>query len=69
MHFGTKPGHFESSIIHFPTSEGVSKVTERVSGASERANGRASDQVLTSLFLFVSDHSDMVSEMVTKRDE
>ena len=30
---------------------------ERVSGASERANGRASGPVLMSLFLFVPDHS------------
>ena len=29
----------------------------RVSGASERANGRASGPLLTSLFLFVPDHS------------
>ena len=29
LHSGTKPGHFESSIIHFPTSKGVSKVSER----------------------------------------
>ena len=28
MHYGTKPGHFETSIIHFPTSEGVSEVSE-----------------------------------------
>ena len=28
-----------------------------MSGASERANGRASGPVLTSLFLFVPDHS------------
>ena len=34
-HYGTKPGHFETSIIHFSMSEGVSKVSERV---SERAN-------------------------------
>ena len=46
-HYGTKLGHFETSKIHFPTSEGV----------SERANGRASGPVLTSLFLFVPDHS------------
>ena len=46
-HYGTKPVHFETSKIHFPTSEGV----------SERANGRASGPVLTSLFLFVPDHS------------
>ena len=41
-------------------SEGVSEVSsasERVSGTSERANGRASGPVLTSLFLFVPDHS------------
>ena len=55
VHYGTKPGHFEESKIHFPTSEGVSEV----SGASERANGRASGPVLTSLFLFVPDHSAM----------
>ena len=30
--YGTKPGHFETSKIHFPMSEGVSEV----SGASER---------------------------------
>ena len=28
MHYGTKPGHFETSKIHFPTSEGVSEVSE-----------------------------------------
>ena len=26
VHYGTKPGHFETSKIHFPTSEGVSEV-------------------------------------------
>ena len=52
-HYGTKPGHFETSKIHFPTSEGVSEV----SGASERASGRASDPVLTSRFLVDPDHS------------
>ena len=40
-------------ITHFPTSEGVSEV----SGASERANGRASGPVLQSVFLAVIDHS------------
>ena len=30
VHYGTKPGHFETSKIHFPTSEGVSEVSERV---------------------------------------
>ena len=34
LHYGTKPGHFETSKIHFPTSEGVSEVSE----VSERAN-------------------------------
>ena len=28
-HYGTKPGHFETLKIHFPTSEGVSEVSER----------------------------------------
>ena len=63
-------------IIHCPTSEGVSEVSERtsersggrerseqsgaserVSGASEWANGRASGPVLQSVFLAVFDHS------------
>ena len=30
-HYGAKPGHFETEIIHFPTSEGVNEV----SGASK----------------------------------
>ena len=29
VHYGIKPGHFETSIIHFPTSEGVSEASER----------------------------------------
>ena len=28
-HYGTKPGHSDTSKIHFPTSEGVSEVSER----------------------------------------
>ena len=66
-HYGTKPGHFETSLIHFPTSEGVSSggrkrseqsgASERLSGASERANGRASGPVLQSVFLVVLSHS------------
>ena len=28
-HYGTKPGHFETSKIHFPTSEGVSEVSKQ----------------------------------------
>ena len=46
-------------IIHFPTSEGVSEV----SGASKRANGRASDPVLQSVFLAVFDHSERLGLM------
>ena len=34
-----------------------SEASDRVSGASERGNGRASDPVLMSRFLFVPDHS------------
>ena len=46
MHYGTRPGHFETSIIHFPTSEGVSEVSERSesSGARKQENERASSQ-------------------------
>ena len=52
-------------IIHCPRSEcsrgrersEQSGASKRVSGASERANGRASGPVLTSWFLFVPDHS------------
>ena len=29
LHYGTKPGDFETSKIHFPTSKGVSEVSER----------------------------------------
>ena len=32
-------------------------MSEQVSGAGERANGQASGPVLTSLFMFVPDHS------------
>ena len=38
-----------------------SGASERVSDVSERANGRASGPVLTSLFLFVPDHSALVT--------
>ena len=37
LHYGTKPGHFESSRIHFPTSEGVSEVSA-AEGASEASS-------------------------------
>ena len=29
LHYGTKPGNYETSKIYFPTSEGVSEVSER----------------------------------------
>ena len=35
LHYETKPGHLETSKIHFPKSEGVSEVSER---ASERVS-------------------------------
>ena len=38
-----------------------SEASERVSGASERANGRASGPVLQSVFLAVIDHSEVVA--------
>ena len=38
LHYGTKPGHFETSKIYFPTSKGVSAVSER---ANEWAQRRA----------------------------
>ena len=44
-------------IIYYPTSEEVSKVSERVSSASEQANGRAGGPVLQSVFLAIIDHS------------
>ena len=38
VHYGSKPSHFETSKIHFPTTEGVSeRASERVS-AVERAS-------------------------------
>ena len=39
-----------------------------MSGASQRANGRASGPVLTSLFLFVPDHSARVVDVVSSLD-
>ena len=37
-HNGTKPGQFETSKIHFPTSKGVSEVSERCERTSERTS-------------------------------
>ena len=66
LHYGTKLGHLETSKIHFPRSEGVSKVSKRVNEwvvqANEWANGQASGPVLTSLFSFVPDHSALVTD-------
>ena len=31
MHYGTKPGHFETSKIHFPTSEWCERTSKRTS--------------------------------------
>ena len=45
VHYGTKPGHFETSKIHFPTSEGVSEV-------SERANKRTDERVTQYIRLY-----------------
>ena len=36
FHYGTKPGHFETSKIHCPTSEGVSEVSEWVNEWAQR---------------------------------
>ena len=51
-----KKKHRQNShlIIPFPTSEGAN---ERVSGASKRANVRASGPLHQSVFLAVIDHS------------
>ena len=48
---------------HCPTSEGASEV----SGASERANGRASGPVLQSVFLAVFDHSALLAVVVVNK--
>ena len=40
-HYGTKPGHLE---IHFPTSEGVSKVSERASAAEGASEASSPEQ-------------------------
>ena len=51
-------------------AEGASEqsgASERVSGARERANGRASGPVLTSRFLFVPDHSALISDLAGRR--
>ena len=72
FHCGTKPGHFETLLSHEQGSERSerasdcsggherseqSEASEWVSGARERANGRASGPVLTSVFLVDRDLS------------
>ena len=49
MHYGTKPDHFETSTIHFPTSEEVSKVSER---ANERMDKRVAQYLRLDSWLF-----------------
>ena len=44
MHYGTKPGHFETSKIHFPTSEEVSEVSERASAAEGASEASSPEQ-------------------------
>ena len=47
-HYETEPGHFETSIIHFPMSEGVSEVSgasERVSAAEGASEASSLEQV------------------------
>ena len=48
-HYGTKPGHFETSIIPFPTSEEVSEVSER---ANERTDERVAQYLRLDSCLF-----------------
>ena len=62
-HYGTKPGQFETSKIHFPTSEGVSGVSaaegasktsspEQANELAVRANERTDEQVAQYLRLY-----------------
>ena len=51
-HYGTKPGHFETSKIHFPTSEGVSKVNEQANEWAVRVNERTDERVTQYLRLY-----------------
>ena len=48
MHYGTKPGHFETlnhTLSHERGSERSEPASERVSGASERANEQTDERV------------------------
>ena len=59
-YYGTKPGHYETSKIHFPTSEGVSEV-------SERANERAQRRVRVKRAVRSKRTSERVSERTDER--
>ena len=52
QHYGTKPGHFETSLIHFPTSEGVSEVSEWAVRANERTDERVAQYLRLHSCLF-----------------
>ena len=47
IHYGTKPGHFETSKIHFLTSEGVSEVSERANECVVRVKERMGERAST----------------------
>ena len=57
----------ERSGAHERSEQGGA--SERVSGASERANGRASGPVLQSVFLAVIDHSAIVDNASKRMSE
>ena len=52
------------SFPHERGSERSERASEGVSSASERANGRASDPVLQSVFLAVIDHSAVAYDVI-----
>ena len=55
----------KNSLSRERGSERSERASERVSGASEQANKLVSSPVLTSLFLFVPDHSAMETHHLT----
>ena len=65
MHYGTKPGHFETSNHSLSHKRG-SEQSERV---SERANGRTSGPVLTSVYFSIFDHGARVVCGLEERKE
>ena len=44
LHYGTKPGHFETSKIHFPMSERSERASERVSAAEGASEASSPEQ-------------------------